>query len=189
MKDCSRYRALPGNAARQALPADLGFRHGSERVAGATRAVRSQAEPGNEVVSEGVMQAMAAAVTITEALALAVKRHQAGDVGYAEEIYRRVLQADPAHGDARCYLAAVCLATDRPQEAAEHYQECSALIRNTPGPYRPTARPDREAQAGRAHARTAPGALRAGLGLRRAGQTPRNAGLLPRSPPPQARLQ
>ena len=55
--------------------------------------------------------------TIEEALALAVEHHQEGNVKYAEEIYRRVLEADPSNVDAWSYLATACLATSRLEEA------------------------------------------------------------------------
>ena len=41
-----------------------------------------------------------------EDLAAAVRYHQAGDLRRAEEIYRQVLQADPANADARHLLGA-----------------------------------------------------------------------------------
>ena len=76
---------------------------------------------GNEV-SGGMTVA-----TIAEALALAVERHQAGNVDYAEEVYRRVLQADPDNVDAWCYLATACLDSSRLPEAVEHYRQALRL--------------------------------------------------------------
>jgi predicted O-linked N-acetylglucosamine transferase (SPINDLY family) len=45
--------------------------------------------------------------TLAEALALAVQHHQAGRLDLAEEIYRRVLAADPEHADALHLLGAM----------------------------------------------------------------------------------
>jgi len=65
--------------------------------------------------------------TISEALALAVKHHQAGDVDYAEEVYRRVLQADPENVDAWCYLGTACLNSNRLLEAVEYFRRALRL--------------------------------------------------------------
>jgi len=43
---------------------------------------------------------MSTMATISEALALALKYHQAGELEYAESIYRQILQADPGHAEA-----------------------------------------------------------------------------------------
>ena len=41
--------------------------------------------------------------TIAEALALALRHHQAGNLPQAEQLYRQILQADPSHAES-CHL-------------------------------------------------------------------------------------
>jgi predicted O-linked N-acetylglucosamine transferase (SPINDLY family) len=45
--------------------------------------------------------------TISEALAIAIRHHQAGRLQAAEQIYRQILQADPSHADAIHLLGAL----------------------------------------------------------------------------------
>jgi len=101
---------------------------------------------------------MTAVATIAEALALAVKHHQAGDLGYAEEVYRRVLQADPANAEACCHLGNACLATNRYDEAIGHYRQALALRPDYPDADQNLAQALRRRQ----HGNTAPSPTSAG---------------------------
>jgi len=58
-------------------------------------------------------------MTVEEALALAVDRHQAGDLAGAAVIYRRILDADPRHGDALNLMGVALLQIGRPAEGEE----------------------------------------------------------------------
>ncbi len=43
--------------------------------------------------------------------------HQVNDLGRAEALYRQILQIDPGHADAWCFLGAVCQARGNLTEA------------------------------------------------------------------------
>jgi predicted O-linked N-acetylglucosamine transferase (SPINDLY family) len=55
--------------------------------------------------------------TVAEVFTLAWKHHQAGGFTQAEHLYRQVLQADPMHSDAWCFLGAACQAQGKIGEA------------------------------------------------------------------------
>ena len=57
--------------------------------------------------------------TISEALAIAIQHHQAGRLQAAEDIYRKILAAQPNHGDAWHLLGLIASQTGRPQAALE----------------------------------------------------------------------
>ena len=61
--------------------------------------------------------------TIAEALELAVKHQQAGHLGYAEEVYRRVLQADPGNAETHNNLGILLAQQNRLDEAAAHFRQ------------------------------------------------------------------
>src|SRR5207302_11204458 len=65
--------------------------------------------------------------TIDEALAEAVRRHQAGDLRRAEEVYRQVLQADPANADAWHLLGVAAHHAGRNEEAIQNIGRAIAL--------------------------------------------------------------
>ena len=65
--------------------------------------------------------------TISEALAVAVRYHQAGHVGDAEQIYRQIVQADPNHAEAWCYLGILYLGRGLLDNAAGCCRQALAL--------------------------------------------------------------
>jgi predicted O-linked N-acetylglucosamine transferase (SPINDLY family) len=64
--------------------------------------------------------------TLAEALAVAIAHHQAGRLDLAEEIYRRILQAEPAHGDALHLLGLIARKRGQPALAIEHIHRAVA---------------------------------------------------------------
>ena len=58
--------------------------------------------------------------TISEALAIALSHHQAGRLQAAEEIYRRILQAEPDQPDALHFLGVLTAQLGRRQEAVDY---------------------------------------------------------------------
>ena len=62
-----------------------------------------------------------------ETFALAWQHHQAGGFAQAEYFYRQVLQLNPRHADAWCFLAAVCQAQGKVAEAEGHYRRAVQL--------------------------------------------------------------
>ncbi|MEN3381182.1 MAG: hypothetical protein V7608_1226, partial [Hyphomicrobiales bacterium] len=50
---------------------------------------------------------------------LAMRRHQAGDLREAEELYRAILDSDPRQLDALHFLGLIALQSGRPQDAVE----------------------------------------------------------------------
>ena len=71
--------------------------------------------------------------TIEEAMALAIRHQRAGDLSYAEQVYRRIIEADPNHADAWCQLGTVCLVTGR-AEAASHFRRAWSCAPIMPRP-------------------------------------------------------
>jgi predicted O-linked N-acetylglucosamine transferase (SPINDLY family) len=70
-------------------------------------------------------------VTPTDDLfAEAVTRHQAGDVAAAEELYRKILAADPHHAGALSNLGVICARAGNLEEAARLYQAAIAANPN-----------------------------------------------------------
>src|SRR2546421_563676 len=70
-------------------------------------------------------------MSAADALALAWRQHQAGNLTAAEQLYRQVLEAEPAHGDALALLGAIGLAQSRWGEAAEHLQRAAESLPNS----------------------------------------------------------
>jgi tetratricopeptide (TPR) repeat protein len=65
--------------------------------------------------------------TAAEMFALAWQHHQAGGFPQAEQLYRQVLQANPRHADAWCFLGAVCQAQGKFAEAEVNYRRAIQL--------------------------------------------------------------
>jgi Flp pilus assembly protein TadD len=65
--------------------------------------------------------------TIAEALSLGLEHQQAGRLGQAEAIYRRVLSEHPEHAEALQLLGAVAMQAGRPQEAIASLEQAVAL--------------------------------------------------------------
>jgi predicted O-linked N-acetylglucosamine transferase (SPINDLY family) len=65
--------------------------------------------------------------TVGEILSLGWKYHQAGDLGQAEPLYRRAMQAFPDNADAWYLCGVVCQVTGRVDEAAGYYREALRL--------------------------------------------------------------
>ena len=59
-------------------------------------------------------------------LATARAYHEAGNLGQAEEIYRRILAGDPRHAEARHLLGLVEIQRGNPQAAVEHLRQAVA---------------------------------------------------------------
>ncbi len=70
--------------------------------------------------------------TTAEALAQGWQLHQAGQWAAAEQIYRQVLQTNPADANAWCYLGIVCHDQDRLDEAVAAYRRAIQLQPNFP---------------------------------------------------------
>jgi len=66
--------------------------------------------------------------TVAEVFSLAWKHHQAGGFSQAEQLYRQILQADPSHADACCFLGAACQAQGKLAEAERHYRQAVRLM-------------------------------------------------------------
>jgi predicted O-linked N-acetylglucosamine transferase (SPINDLY family) len=65
--------------------------------------------------------------TIAEALALALQHHQVGHYPQAEQLYRRILEADPANAPALHHLGLLALQVGQPQAAADYIRQALAL--------------------------------------------------------------
>ena len=68
--------------------------------------------------------------TIAETLVLAQTYHQSGNLRQAEQLYRRILAAEPAHAETCYLLGAACQALGNPDEAIEHL--CQAVAGPAP---------------------------------------------------------
>jgi len=66
--------------------------------------------------------------TIADALALAVQYHQAGDLVQAEQIYRQILQANPAEGNALRLLGVLAHEVGQHQAALALLQQAVAIL-------------------------------------------------------------
>jgi tetratricopeptide (TPR) repeat protein len=65
--------------------------------------------------------------TVAEALNIALKRHQSGNLPQAEAIYRQVLAVDPANPQALHFLGVVALQMGQPAAAVEHIQRACQI--------------------------------------------------------------
>ncbi|MFO0847452.1 MAG: tetratricopeptide repeat protein [Gemmataceae bacterium] len=63
---------------------------------------------------------------VNAAFAAAVAKHQAGDDAGAEQAYRAVLTADPAHAPSLCNLGVLLVKAGKPDEAAACYRQALA---------------------------------------------------------------
>jgi predicted O-linked N-acetylglucosamine transferase (SPINDLY family) len=68
--------------------------------------------------------------TIAEVFSLAWRHHQAGGFAQAEQLYRQVLQADPSHTDAWCFLGAACQSQGRLAEAEDGFRRALQFAPN-----------------------------------------------------------
>ena len=68
--------------------------------------------------------------TISAALAIAIQHHQAGRLRTAEEIYRRIIQADPNQADAIHLLGAIAHQTGKHEVAVEYIRRAIAINGN-----------------------------------------------------------
>ncbi|HYV39949.1 MAG TPA: tetratricopeptide repeat protein [Gemmataceae bacterium] len=66
--------------------------------------------------------------TVAELFDEAWRRHQANDFPRAQQLYQQVLQADPCHADAWCFLGAVRQAQGQLEEAEKNFQRALHLI-------------------------------------------------------------
>ncbi|HYV39536.1 MAG TPA: tetratricopeptide repeat protein [Gemmataceae bacterium] len=66
--------------------------------------------------------------TTAELFAAAVTQHQTGALAQARQLYLQVLQADPAHADAWCFLGAICQAHGQLAEAEAHFRRAVQLV-------------------------------------------------------------
>jgi len=76
--------------------------------------------------------------TLSEAFAIAVASHQAGQLDHAEEIYRRILAAEPEYAHAWHMLGLIALQRGHYADAEARLRKTLALsggcVRETPGP-------------------------------------------------------
>jgi Flp pilus assembly protein TadD len=70
--------------------------------------------------------------TIPEAVARARRLHQAGDLGHAEDLYRQILEVDPANADVLSLLGMACHQRNQLDEAVEYYQRALRICPNLP---------------------------------------------------------
>ena len=66
------------------------------------------------------------AVTIQQALGVALQHHQAGRLAEAEALYRQILAADPRHADALHMLGVIAVQTGHPEPAVELIRQALA---------------------------------------------------------------
>ncbi len=66
-------------------------------------------------------------LTPSQAMALALRHHQAGDLGSAESLYRQILQAAPGNPAAHFHLGRILIARGRLDEAVACYRESLRL--------------------------------------------------------------
>jgi predicted O-linked N-acetylglucosamine transferase (SPINDLY family) len=65
--------------------------------------------------------------TLSEAFQIAFQHHVAGRLAAAEDIYRRILAAEPSHADSLHLLGVLAYQTGQPAAAAERIQQAIAL--------------------------------------------------------------
>jgi len=75
---------------------------------------------------------MTTALTIEQALQLALQHHQAGQLPQAESLYRQILTLSPDHPNALHLLGLVLHQTRRPQEAEPLIRRAIAVLPNQP---------------------------------------------------------
>ena len=68
--------------------------------------------------------------TISEALAIAVQHHQAGQLQAAEQIYRQILAVDPNQADALHLLGVIASQTGQHEVAVEFIRPGYRIERN-----------------------------------------------------------
>jgi tetratricopeptide (TPR) repeat protein len=70
--------------------------------------------------------------TLAQVFGQAWKLHQAGNLSQAEQLYRQVVQADPQHADAWCFLGAVSQAQGKIADAESQLRRAVQLLPNHP---------------------------------------------------------
>ncbi len=65
--------------------------------------------------------------TVADLFSQAVRHHQNGNLAQAEALYRRVIQADPAHADALHFLGIIAVQSGHPQSAIPLIRQAIAL--------------------------------------------------------------
>jgi len=66
--------------------------------------------------------------TIAEIFTVAWNHQQAGAFAQAEKLYRQIVQADPTHADAWCFLGVACQAQGKLREAEAHFRRAVQLL-------------------------------------------------------------
>jgi protein O-GlcNAc transferase len=66
--------------------------------------------------------------TVAEVFSLAWQHHQSGGFSQAEHLYRQILQADPSHADAWCFLGAACQSQGKMAEAEMGYRRAVQVL-------------------------------------------------------------
>jgi predicted O-linked N-acetylglucosamine transferase (SPINDLY family) len=69
---------------------------------------------------------------VTARFAEAVRKHQAGDVAGAEELYRAVVRDDPSYAPAWCNLGVLQVKAGRPADAEQSYLQALAAVPGQP---------------------------------------------------------
>ena len=88
--------------------------------------------------------------SVAEVFGQAWQYHQAGSFPQAEQLYRQVLQVQPANADAWCFLAAVCQAQGRLAEAVSDFRQALQVLPSHPMRQKlPGHRPGSAGQFGR----------------------------------------
>jgi protein O-GlcNAc transferase len=70
--------------------------------------------------------------TVAEVFAQAWQKHQTGNFSHAEQLYRQILQADPGHADAWCFLGAACQSQGKIAEAEANFRKAVQLLPTHP---------------------------------------------------------
>jgi tetratricopeptide (TPR) repeat protein len=70
--------------------------------------------------------------TVADMYGLAVQYHQAGNLQLAEHLYRQIVQAEPAHADAWCFLGVACQSQGKLAEAEAHLARAVEIMPSHP---------------------------------------------------------
>jgi predicted O-linked N-acetylglucosamine transferase (SPINDLY family) len=100
--------------------------------AAARDGVRMNRQQRRAAASQGVTTPGSSAAKLSALLATAVARHQAGEFGEAESLYRQILALDPGHPDANHYLGVIATRFGRSDIAVKLIAK--ALARNSQDP-------------------------------------------------------
>jgi tetratricopeptide (TPR) repeat protein len=92
--------------------------------------LRRMIDPREQPVALYGLAAAAPMASVAEALAIALKYHQARCIDAAEDLYRRILSADPGHADARHLLGVATYQKGKHEAAAGHLARAIAANPN-----------------------------------------------------------